>query len=95
MSLTLCVQLWAVPGNEALLEAYEDEVLGLLGEHGARLLQRVRSLVAGDGPYEVQIIELPGEAALESYMADPRRLASADLRDRAVARTEIARVAQI
>ncbi|KQV77047.1 hypothetical protein ASC61_04570 [Aeromicrobium sp. Root344] len=95
MSLTLCVQLWAVPGNEGLLATYEDEVLSLLGDHGARLLQRVRSVERGDGPYEVQIIELPDEAALEAYLADPRRLAAAPLRDRSVARTQITRVTQI
>ncbi len=37
----------------------------------------------------MQIIELPDEAALDAYMADPRRLAAAPLRDRSVARTEI------
>lgn len=95
MSLTLCVELWAVPGNEGLLATYEDEVLSLLGEYGATLLQRVRSLEASERPYEVQIIELPDEAAFESFMADPRRVASAAMRDRAVARTEITRVSQV
>lgn len=95
MTVTLCVQLWAVPGNEGLLATYEDEVLSLLGDHGATLLQRVRSLEPGDGPYEVQIIELPDEAALDAYMADPRRLASAPIRDRSVARTEITRVTRV
>lgn len=89
MSLTLCVQLWAVPGNEGLLATYEDEVLSLLTDHGGLLLQRVRNTERGDGPYEVQIIELPDEAALDAYMADPRRQAAAPIRERAIARTEI------
>ena len=50
---------------------------------------------AANGPYEVQIIELPDEAALDAFMADPRRVASAPIRDRSVARTEIARVTQV
>lgn len=95
MSLTLCVQLWAVPGNEDLLVAYEDEVLELLADHGARLLQRVRRVDQGDGPYEVQIIELPDDAALEAFMADPRRVLAGPMRDRSVARTEISRVTQV
>ncbi|MDX6275922.1 MAG: hypothetical protein QOJ72_50 [Nocardioidaceae bacterium] len=95
MTLTLCVLLWATPGNEEALSAYEDEVLALLGDHGARVIQRVRNVQAGDGPYEVQVIELPGEQALDEFMTDPRRVASADVRDRVVARTEIIRVAQV
>jgi uncharacterized protein (DUF1330 family) len=95
MTLTLCVLLWPTVGNEDALTAYEDEVLALLGDHGARLVQRVRSVETGDGPYEVQIIELPGDQALADFMADPRRTASADVRDRVIARTEIIRVAQV
>ncbi len=38
MSLTLCVMLWARPGQDALLVSYEDEVLELLDEHGARVV---------------------------------------------------------
>jgi uncharacterized protein (DUF1330 family) len=95
MALTLCVQLWAVPGHEGLLTTYEDEVLSLLGEHGGRLLHRVRSVEAGDGPYEVQLIELPDQVALDAFMADPRRLAAAPIRDRSVARTEVLRVTPV
>lgn len=91
----LCVRLWAVPGNEGLLATYEDEVLSLLGDHGGRLVQRVRSVERGEGPYEIQLVELPDEAALEAYLADPRRLAAAPIRDRSVARTEVTRVTQV
>ena len=95
MALTLCVQLWPTPGNGDSLSAYEDEVLGLLGEHGATLLQRVRSTEDGDGPLEIQIIELPDQAAFDSFMADPRRTALAPLRDQSVARTDILRVTHV
>lgn len=91
MPLTLCVLLWPTPGNDEALVAYEDEVLGLLGDHGARVVQRVRRVNDTEGPYEVQIIDLPDEAALAAFMADPRRVASADVRDRVIARTEIIR----
>lgn len=99
----LCVRLWPYPGMEAALVAYEDSVLALLPEHGARLIARVR---AGDGdqetaaadaeadghPFETQIIELPNDAALDAYLRDPRRSAASDVRDSAIARTEIQRV---
>lgn len=92
MTMTLCVLLWAVPGHETELVAYEDEVLGLLGDHGGRVRQRVRRTEPGDSPYEVQTIELPDDAALNAYLADPRRLAAWSDRDGSVARTEIIRV---
>ncbi|MEO6604968.1 MAG: hypothetical protein ABIN55_05090 [Aeromicrobium sp.] len=95
MTLTLCVMLWPTPGNDDALVAYEDEVLALLGDHGARLIQRVRRIDDTDGPLEVQIIELPDADALAAFMADPRRVASADVRDRVIARTEVTRVTQV
>ena len=91
----LLVQLWAVPGNEQLFVEYEDQVLLRLAAHGARLVQRVRATRATDaavGPFEAHILEFPSEAALDQYMADPERVALSDLRDRAIARTEVVRV---
>ena len=92
MPVTLFVQLWAVPGHEQLLVDYEDQVLRRLAPHGARILQRVRASDANDGPLEAHILEFPSEIALDAYMADPERLALADLRERAIARTELVRV---
>ena len=92
MPVTLLVQLWAVPGHEQLLVDYEDQVLQRLAPHGARILQRVRTSDAIDGPFEAHILEFPSEVALDSYMADPERLALSDLRERAIARTELVRV---
>lgn len=90
--MTLLVQLWAVPGNEELLVEYEDQVLLRLGVHGARVLQRVRAREATEGPFETHILEFPSESALDQYLADPARLALTELRERAIARTELARV---
>lgn len=87
--LTLCVLLWSHPGEDEGLSVYEDTVLRLLAEHGAVVASRVRRKDAGDGPLEVQVIEFPDQAALDGYMSDPRRLASAELRERVVARTEV------
>jgi hypothetical protein len=42
MSVTLCVLLWAREGRDADLTRYEDQVLGLVGDHDGRVLQRVQ-----------------------------------------------------
>ena len=92
MAVTLLVQLWAVPGHEQLLVEYENQVLPRLAPHGAKILQRVRAVDANEGPFEAHVLEFPSEDALDAYMADPERVALADLRDHAIARTELVRV---
>ena len=56
MSLTLCVLLWAHPGTEDALAAYEDAVLALVAEHGGRVVQRARSSGADEQPLEIQVL---------------------------------------
>jgi uncharacterized protein (DUF1330 family) len=90
--MTLCVMLWARDGRQDALAAYEDQVLALLGDHDCRLVSRVRRTDSGDGPDEVQIIEMPDRTALDSYMSDPRRTALTEVRDHAIERTEILNV---
>jgi uncharacterized protein (DUF1330 family) len=89
MRLTLCVLLWARPGAEDDLTAYEDKVLALVWQHGGEVCQRARSSGAEGQPLEIQLLEFPSAEALDAYMADGRRTALADERDRAVARTEV------
>ena len=76
-----CVLLWARPGMEAALSAYEDKVLRLVAEHGGRVLERGTVLPGsqhdGEPPTEVQFLEMPSEATLDAYVNDPRRLAMA------------------
>ena len=87
--MTLCVLLWARPGAESGLIAYEDQVLGIASGYGGRVLQRARS-EGGDGqPLEIQLLEFPTAQAVAEFMADGRRQALADERDRVVARTEV------
>jgi uncharacterized protein (DUF1330 family) len=92
MSLTLCVLLWAQPGARDALVAYEDRVLDLVPGHGGRVLQRARGNGADGQPLEIQLLEFPSTAALDDYMSDGRRLALADDRDRAIARTQVINV---
>lgn len=90
MSVRICVLLSAVPGREELLAEYEDRVLGLLADHGARIDTRVRAL---EGPLtEIQILEFPSEQALEDFREDPRRTDLSDIRDAVVASTTVIRV---
>ena len=95
MEVNLCVLLWAHEGHEAELSAYEDQVLGLLGEHDGNVIQRART-VTGKGddsePTEVQFLRFASETALDGYMQDARRAALAGQRDAAIAMTEVLRV---
>ena len=89
MSIHLCVLLWPRPGAEEELCAYEDTVLGLMGDHGARVLQRLRTDGADGAPLEIQALEFPSREALDGYMQDERRTALASVREAAIARTEV------
>jgi uncharacterized protein (DUF1330 family) len=89
MSLTLCVLLWARPGADEALIAYEDRVLSLVAQHGGRVLQRARSSGADGQPLEVQFLEFPSAAAHDAYLTDGRRTSLAAERDRAIARTQV------
>jgi uncharacterized protein (DUF1330 family) len=89
MAVHLCVLLWAKPDAEAALTRYEDQVLELMADHGARVLQRVHSAGQDGAPTEVQILEYPSEDALEAYMTDERRVVLAGAREAAIARTEV------
>ncbi|HTP15871.1 MAG TPA: hypothetical protein VMK13_08550 [Streptosporangiaceae bacterium] len=89
MSLTFCVLLWARPGADEALIAYEDRVLGLVSEHGGRVLQRARSSGSGGQPLEIQFFEFPSAEAIDGYLTDKRRTSLADERDRAIGRTEV------
>jgi hypothetical protein len=72
----------------ALIE-YDDAALVLVGEHGGRILQRVRGDGRDGNPLEIQLYEWPSAAAKEAYMSDPRRTTMVAQRDRAIARTDI------
>jgi uncharacterized protein (DUF1330 family) len=92
MSLTLCVLLWARPGAADALAAYEDQVLELVPEHGGKVLQRARGSGEPGQPLEIQFLEFPSAAALDEYMADGRRTALVNVRDHAIARTQVINV---
>jgi len=85
--IELCCLLRARPGLERELTAYETAVTALVPEHGGELLSRVIGDGAEGNPHEVHVYRFPGQAAVDAYMADPRRLALTEERDRVVAST--------
>ena len=87
--ILLCCLLWAHPGQDAALTAYEDRVLALVPEHGGVVLQRAVSDGADGRPHEVQLYRFASQRGLDGYLADPRRAALTQERDRVVARTEL------
>ncbi|SKN99763.1 hypothetical protein [Mycobacteroides abscessus] len=89
MKLTFYVFLWARPGMEHALFAYEDSVLALVDEHGGKVLLRARSSGADGQPLEIQLFEWVSQAAMDGFMSDPRRTALTADRDQAIARTDI------
>ena len=88
----MCVLLWARPGNEDGLIAYEDQVLGIAAGYGGRVVQRARGSGSGGQPLEIQLLDFPSADAVGAFQADRRRQSLAGERDRVIARTEIIEV---
>ena len=89
--ITLTAILWANEGQHDLLVEYENRVLELIPKHGGRVVERMRADHKDDGPYEVQIIELPDDEALAEYMIDPMRVALAEMHATAIKQTLVMR----
>ena len=92
MTSRLCALVWARPGCEQTLAAYEDDVLAVLVDCGGRVLQRLRSDgtdPGGETPSEVHVVEFASNEDVEAYLADPRRAALAERRDAVVARSQV------
>lgn len=85
--IELCCLLRALPGAEEAMAAYETKVTALVPEHGGELVSRAIGDGADGNPHEVHVYRFPNQAAIDAYMADPRRLALAEERDRTVAST--------
>lgn len=63
MTVTLCVQLWAHDGEQGALTAYENRVVDIAEEHGARVVFRGRRHGEPGEPTEVQILSFPSDEA--------------------------------
>lgn len=72
------------------VSAYEDRVLGLLADHGARLVYRGRRRNGeADLPLEVHLIWFPHRGAFDGYLADERRRALVDEFGEVFSRTQV------
>lgn len=89
IEIELCCFLWAHEGEALSLSAYEDRVLALVPAHGGEVIRRAVSDGSNGRPHEVQLFRFPNQTALDAYLADPARLALANDRDQAIARTEL------
>ena len=76
MGLTFVVVARIPPAGVEQFQRYEDAVLPLLTEHGARFERRLRS-AAGD--VEVHVLSFAAPESMAAYLDDPRRAAHRDL----------------
>jgi len=78
---TLAFVGYTTPDFADRAAAYEDAVLPLLADHGARVAYRGRRVDGQDAalPFEVHLLWFPHRAAFDAYLADDRR---ADLLER-------------
>ena len=90
--LAICVLLWANPGHDDDLVAYEGQVLRLLADHDGEVLQRVRTGYEPGQPFEVQILRFSSEGSMQRFIDDDRRTALAGMRERAIERTDVLKV---
>jgi hypothetical protein len=75
---------------------YEDAVLPLLAEHGARLERRLRGPSAGgEAEVEVHIVSFASADGFAAYRADPRRAERAQLLAASGAQVEVLEVEDV
>ncbi len=87
------VSLWIHPGKEAAFDAFEREAARVMAKYKGRIDSAVRLSPPKDAgpedatPYELHIISFPGQAAYESYLADPAAQALREKRSQIISRT--------
>ena len=84
-ALTLVLIARIPPHGVKAYQAYEDQVLPLLSEHGGRLQRRLRDEA---GTLELHILSFPSDTALQKYRSDPRRTAATHLLEASSAKLE-------
>ena len=87
--LFMTVLIYVAPGERETFAEYERRAMPVMAEHGGRAECMMRpTAVAGDLalPDEVHVLSFETEDGFERYRADPRVVALAPLRERAIAR---------
>ena len=90
--LYLVVRLTYVASQELDGAEYERTLLQVWREHGGDVIAAFRPAPWTDGSRaadEMQLLRIPSREQLDAYLADPRRVALASVRDRAIASTEV------
>lgn len=73
-------------------QQFEARVLPLLPRHGGALVRRLRGR---GGEFEMHLVSFPSPEALDSYLADPDRVAALPLRESSGAEAELVEVVDI
>ncbi len=78
--VTVAFVAWADHARVEDAAAYEDAVLALLTDHGARVVFRGRRSGGqpDELPAEVHLLWFPSRAAYDGFRADPRRALAAE-----------------
>ena len=76
-AFTIAFVGYTTADRAARASEYEDAVLPLLADHGARVLYRGRRVAdqGPDLPHEIHLLWFPDRAAFDAYIADERRVA--------------------
>lgn len=90
--MLLLVQIDLSNADLPLFEDYEEKVLALLDDHGARLEARLRSK---DGLTEIHLLEFPNATVLEEFRADPARSRAQGMWERCGASSVITEVVRV
>jgi uncharacterized protein (DUF1330 family) len=73
-----------------LLTAFETKAVQIMSVYGGRLISAFETVRnADDSGQEVHLLEFPSLTAFDEYRLNPQLLASAELRNEAIASTEV------
>ena len=73
-----------------LLTAFETKAVQIMSVYGGRLISAFETVRnADDSGEEIHLLEFPSLTAFDEYRLDPQLLASAELRNEAIASTEV------
>ena len=90
--ILIVAQLFIHPGREGEFRRFETEAVRIMRKHGGCIEKVIRPTVAVQQellPYEVHLLSFPSMEQFAAYKADADLAKLADLRQSAIARTEV------
>ena len=88
----LIASLFIHPGREAEFHQFETAAARIMKKYGGRVERVIRPTMssASDAlPYEVHVVTFPNREQFEAYRADSELTSFAELRQTAIARTDV------